>query len=67
MHKLVKRLFSTIFLVFIIASAVWGYTLTREDSSSSLETITIGYQAGDPIDIAKTRGQFIKKIEKSWL
>lgn len=65
MHKLVKRLFNTIFLVFIIASAVWGYTLTKEDSSSSLETITIGYQAGDPIDIAKTRGQFIKKMKKA--
>ncbi len=63
MARTIKRIFYTIFLLFIAGAAIWGYTLTRTSSSDGLETVTIGYQAGDPISIAKARGQLVKKMK----
>ncbi|WP_155286986.1 aliphatic sulfonate ABC transporter substrate-binding protein [Lacticaseibacillus zhaodongensis] len=62
MGKYFKRAFYTIFLLFIAGVAIWGYTLTKSKGDKGLETITIGYQAGDPIDISKAHGQLVKKM-----
>jgi sulfonate transport system substrate-binding protein len=63
MRKILKRIFYTAFLIFVAGYAVWGYTLTKSSSSAGLETVTIGYQAGDPISISKARGVLVKKMK----
>lgn len=63
MRKYFKRIFSTIFLLCVAGFTVWGYTLTKEGGNSELETVTVGYQAGDPLSISKARGQLVKKMK----
>lgn len=50
-----------ILLIIWISVAVYGYKLSSI-SKNGLTQITIGYQAGDPIDISKERGVFKKKM-----
>ncbi|MFD1670750.1 aliphatic sulfonate ABC transporter substrate-binding protein [Agrilactobacillus yilanensis] len=64
MSKRVKKLLISIVLVFWAVVAVYGFKQTDAGSSSSgLETVTVGYQKGDPFDIAKQRGEFAKKMK----
>ncbi|MCL5457825.1 aliphatic sulfonate ABC transporter substrate-binding protein [Loigolactobacillus coryniformis] len=42
--------------------AFYGYRQT-DTSSSALTTVTIGYQKADPVDIARQRGQLVKKMQ----
>lgn len=64
MQKIWHRTFMTAFLLFVIGFAFWGWTLTRSDGKSgTLETITIGYQAGDPVDVARIHGEFKKNMK----
>ncbi|KRM55783.1 aliphatic sulfonate ABC transporter substrate-binding protein [Lacticaseibacillus sharpeae] len=63
MRKTLKRIFYAAFLLFVAGYAVWGYTLTKTSSTADLETVTIGYQAGDPLSISKARGQLVKKMK----
>ncbi|WP_281165760.1 aliphatic sulfonate ABC transporter substrate-binding protein [Liquorilactobacillus sicerae] len=51
-------------LIIVIAAIFYGWSQTNEDDNSSLKSVTIGYQAGDEFDIAKSRGEFAKKMEK---
>jgi ABC transporter, substrate-binding protein, aliphatic sulfonates family len=45
--------------------AFYGFKQTDAGSNSSgLETVTVGYQKGDPFDIAKQRGKFVEKMKK---
>lgn len=65
MRRIIKRVFYAAFALFIVGFTAWGYTLTKSSGdSTSLQTITIGYQAGDPISISKARGQLVKKMKK---
>jgi sulfonate transport system substrate-binding protein len=65
MRRIIRRIFYALFAAFIVGFTIWGYTLTKSDSSSaSLQTITIGYQAGDPISVSKARGQLVKEMKK---
>ncbi|BAP84929.1 nitrate ABC transporter substrate-binding protein [Paucilactobacillus hokkaidonensis JCM 18461] len=57
-----KKVFLTIFVVFWIGVAFYGFRQVG-GGSSDLKTVTIGYQKADPIDIAKTRGEFAKKMK----
>ncbi|GEO66856.1 nitrate ABC transporter substrate-binding protein [Levilactobacillus spicheri] len=56
----------TLMLVLWAGVAGYGYTQTRTDTSTSsqLTTVTIGYQKGDPVDIAKQRGELVQKMKK---
>lgn len=61
-----KRVLWGVFLVVVVVFAIWGYKTSTSDNSSSsdsLQTVTIGYQAGDPISIAKARGELKKKMK----
>ncbi len=49
-------------LVAWLSVAVYGYTQTTT-ASSNLETVTIGYQKADPVDIARQRGELAKKLK----
>lgn len=60
-----KKLLISVVLVFWAAIAIYGFKQTDAGAATSgLETVTIGYQKGDPFDIAKQRGEFSKKMEK---
>lgn len=61
-----KKQLLTLILIVIIAIAAWfGYSTTHETSASKhLTTVTIGYQKADPVDIARARGEFAKKMQK---
>lgn len=62
--KNLKKLLISLVLVFWAVIAVYGFKQTDAGAaSSSLETVTIGYQKGDPFDIAKERGEFAKKMK----
>ncbi|KRM86677.1 aliphatic sulfonate ABC transporter substrate-binding protein [Lacticaseibacillus thailandensis] len=64
MKRILHRTLMTIFLVFVVGFAFWGWNLTRSDGKSgTLETITIGYQAGDPVDVARIHGDFKRKMK----
>lgn len=56
----------TIMLVLWAGVAGYGYTQTRTTTSASsqLTTVTVGYQKGDPVDIAKQRGELVQKMKK---
>ncbi|MFT8685466.1 MAG: aliphatic sulfonate ABC transporter substrate-binding protein [Lacticaseibacillus paracasei] len=45
-----------------LSVAVYGYTQTTT-AASDLETVTIGYQKADPVDIARQHGELIKKMK----
>ena len=62
-HQL-RKIFIVVFLIGWLFIAYFGWKQTT-DTSSKLTTITIGYQAGDEFDIAKTRGEFAKKMKKA--
>lgn len=57
-----KKIGLVIFVVFWIGIAFFGFKQVG-GGSSDLTTVTIGYQKADPIDIAKTRGEFAKKMK----
>ena len=61
MKKILKLGALLLVLAVWIAGAAYGYKLTHT-SSNGLTKIVIGYQAGDPIDISKTRGVLKKKM-----
>lgn len=52
--------FLVIGLIMWLSVAVYGYTQTTT-AASDLETVTIGYQKADPVDIARQHGELIKK------
>ncbi|MFT8458847.1 MAG: aliphatic sulfonate ABC transporter substrate-binding protein [Liquorilactobacillus ghanensis] len=62
-HTLRKTLLF-ILLFFWILITVYGWFQIREESNPTLKTVTIGFQAGDEFDIAKSRGKFATKMEK---
>ena len=55
----------TIMLLVWAGVAGYGYTQTTSQTSHSanVTTVTVGYQKGDPFDIAKQRGEFVKKMK----
>ncbi|ABJ62250.1 aliphatic sulfonate ABC transporter substrate-binding protein [Leuconostoc mesenteroides] len=63
MTQLVRKTMLVIFLFLWAVCAIYGYTQTIE-KKTTLQTITIGYQKGDPIDIAKQHGELIKNMKK---
>ncbi|MFC6259924.1 aliphatic sulfonate ABC transporter substrate-binding protein [Levilactobacillus fujinensis] len=68
MNRVKKRLLKWVVAVVLIvwgSVAFYGYqqTTASTSSESGLTTVTIGYQKGDPVDIAKQRGQFVKKMK----
>lgn len=55
-----------VILVLWAGVAFYGYRQTDGATSShsnGLTTVTVGYQKGDPFDIAKERGQLVKKMK----
>ena len=50
------------FLVIGLIMWLYGYTQTTT-AASDLETVTIGYQKADPVDIARQHGELIKKMK----
>lgn len=59
-----KKLLISIVLMLWAVVALYGFKQTDAGSSNSSEqTVTIGYQKGDPFDIAKQRGEFVKKMK----
>ncbi|RHX71605.1 aliphatic sulfonate ABC transporter substrate-binding protein [Lacticaseibacillus paracasei] len=54
--------FLMIGLIMWLSVAVYGYTQTTT-AASDLETVTIGYQKADPVDIARQHGELIKKMK----
>lgn len=52
--------FLVIGLIMWLSVAVYGYTQTTT-ATSDPETVTIGYQKADPVDIARQHGELIKK------
>lgn len=64
-RKRLKKILISIVLILWAGVAVYGFKQTDAGSSmSGNKTVTIGYQKGDPFDIAKQRGEFSKKMEK---
>lgn len=58
-----KKFLITVVLMFWAIVAFYGFKQTDAGQKMSGETtVTIGYQKGDPFDIAKARGQFVKKM-----
>ncbi|MGQ4574027.1 aliphatic sulfonate ABC transporter substrate-binding protein [Leuconostoc pseudomesenteroides] len=62
MTQFIRKIMLVIFLALWIVCALYGYTQTIE-KKSTLQTITIGYQKGDPIDIAKQHGELIENMK----
>ncbi len=63
-QKKFKKLLISVVLIFWAVIALYGFKQTDAGSSSSdLQTVTIGYQKGDPFDISKQRGEFVKKMK----
>lgn len=54
--------FLVIGLIMWLSVVVYGYTQTTT-AASDLETVTIGYQKADPVDIARQHGELIKKMK----
>ena len=57
-----KAILGLVVLLFVVIGYL-GWKQTGGGSSNNLTTITIGYQAGDEIDLAKLRGQLKKKMK----
>lgn len=51
-----------IFAIFWIAVAIFGYQQLY-GGKSNLKTITLGYLTADPVDIARQRGELVKKMK----
>lgn len=62
-HKRIRLALLLIGLLAWLSVAFYGYRQVHADSSSSLTTVTIGYQKGDPVDISRQRGEFVKKMK----
>lgn len=63
-QKRLKKLLISVVLFFGAVIAIYGFKQTDAGAASSdLQTVTIGYQKGDPFDIAKQRGEFAKKMK----
>ncbi|APX71796.1 aliphatic sulfonate ABC transporter substrate-binding protein [Companilactobacillus allii] len=59
-----KKLLISVVLIFWACIAFYGFKQTDAGASTSgLTSVTIGYQKGDPFDIAKQRGEFAKKMK----
>lgn len=54
--------FLVIGLIMWLSVVVYAYTQTTT-AASDLETVTIGYQKADPVDIARQHGELIKKMK----
>ncbi|AYM01698.1 aliphatic sulfonate ABC transporter substrate-binding protein [Levilactobacillus yiduensis] len=55
-----------IVLVLWVGVAFYGYQQTdgaKSSHTNGLTTVTVGYQKGDPFDIAKQRGKLVKKMK----
>ncbi|KRN28648.1 ABC-type nitrate sulfonate bicarbonate transporter [Lactobacillus selangorensis] len=63
MSRTVRKIGLFVFLLAWVAVAIYGYHEIH-GSSSGLTTITIGYQTADPVDIARQRGDFAKKMKQ---
>jgi sulfonate transport system substrate-binding protein len=50
--------------ILVIAAIFYGWSQTNESSSSNLKTVIVGYQPGSAWDVIKSRGKFVKKMEK---
>ena len=62
--KKFKKLLISVVLIVWAVIAIYGFKQTDAGAASSdLQTVTIGYQKGDPFDISKQRGEFAKKNE----
>lgn len=62
--RTLKKILISVVLLFWAVVALYGFKQTDTSSSSSgLQTVTVGYQKGDPFDIAKQRGEFVKKMK----
>ena len=64
MKHTTRRWLIFVLLIFWVAAAVYGWFLVHEEDNAKLKSVTIGFQAGDEFDIAKSRGKFTKKMEK---
>ncbi|MQS96401.1 aliphatic sulfonate ABC transporter substrate-binding protein [Companilactobacillus halodurans] len=65
-QRRLKKLLISVVLIFWAAVAIYGFTQTDAGASvsgSDTQKVTIGYQKGDPFDIAKERGEFAKKMK----
>jgi len=63
-QKKLKKVILSVVLIFWAVIAVYGFKQTDAGAASSdLQTVTVGYQKGDPFDIAKQRGEFVKKMK----
>lgn len=62
-HKRIRLALLLIGLLAWLSVAFYGYRQVHADSSSSLTTVTIGYQKGDPVDISRQRGELVKKMK----
>jgi len=63
-QKKFKKLIISVVLFFWAVIAIYGFKQTDVGATSSdSQTVTIGYQKGDPFDIAKERGEFVKKMK----
>lgn len=60
--KILTKILLGALAILWITIASFGYSQIN-GGSTTLKTIKIGYQKADPIDIAKTRGKFIKKMK----
>ncbi|KRN98894.1 aliphatic sulfonate ABC transporter substrate-binding protein [Companilactobacillus kimchiensis] len=59
-----KKLLISLVLILWAGIAIYGFKQTDAGAATSdLKTVTIGYQKGDPFDIAKERGEFVKKMK----
>ena len=61
--KIARKSFIFALLVCWIGVAFYGWKQTQADDSSNLQTIVIGYQAGDEFDISQARGELVEKME----
>lgn len=62
-HKRIRLALLLIGLLAWLSVAFYGYRQVHADSSSSLTTVTIGYQKGDSVDISRQRGELVKKMK----
>lgn len=62
-HKRIRLALLLIGLLAWLSVAFYCYRQVHADSSSSLTTVTIGYQKGDPVDISRQRGELVKKMK----
>lgn len=65
MSKKWKKYLLILIVLLGIGGAFYGYKQANNSASTtSLKTITIGYQKADPVDISRQRGDLAKKMKK---